>query len=395
MSADPTPSIGSTASTPTGAVAWSARLAATGRLAAYRQIVVWWALSRVLVLGSALTVQVIGWPRSDWYPSALDQPFALLGAWDGRWYRMIAENGYFVIPQEQSDTAFYPLFPLLLHVFGSLGLSLDAAGLVLANGGFLVGLVALYELARTWLPERDAMRTVIYAAVTPFGFIFSMVYPEGIVIAAMALAGLFAVRGRWLACAAAAAVATAGRPEGFFLVLPIAAVALHVWPRLSPSERGRAVAAVLAAPAALAGFALYQWLAVGDPLAFSEAQREWGRYVSIDGVWRAGEELLQASANDREWLYRDAAFLVLYVVCLAVAWRARVPRSWVAAGAAIVLLPLVSGSVTSIARFGLLALPIYAGLAVLGRRAWLHRALVGVSSALLCLGTATLLLHWP
>ena len=119
MSAHPTPSI---RRTPSGAAAWSARLAATGRLAAYRQIVVWWALSRALVLGSALAVQVVGWPRSDWYPSALDKPFALLGAWDGRWYRMVAESGYFVIPQEQSDTAFYPLFPLLLHAFGSLGL---------------------------------------------------------------------------------------------------------------------------------------------------------------------------------------------------------------------------------------------------------------------------------
>jgi hypothetical protein len=44
--------------------------------------------------------------------------------------------------------------------------------------------------------------------------------------------------------------------------------------------------------------------------------------------------------------------------------------------ASIALLPLASGSMESDARFGLLALPIYWGLAVAARRRWLERGLL-------------------
>ncbi|HLM34143.1 MAG TPA: hypothetical protein VK278_00035, partial [Gaiellaceae bacterium] len=64
------------------------------RAFAYKRVVLWWAASRAVVLGTALAVQAAGWPRPSWYPSVASHPFALLGAWDGRWYRMVAERGY-------------------------------------------------------------------------------------------------------------------------------------------------------------------------------------------------------------------------------------------------------------------------------------------------------------
>src|SRR5581483_3785933 len=120
-----------------------------------------------------------------------------------------------------------------------------------------------------------------------------------------------------------------------------------------------------AGPAAVAGLALYHWRTFGDPVAFSTAQREWGRWFSIGGVHRAILELAHSPGTENVWLFRDAGFCLLYVALLLVALRAGVPGSWVGCGALIVLLPLFSGSFTSDARFGLLALPVYAGLAVL------------------------------
>jgi dolichol-phosphate mannosyltransferase len=372
------------------------RLAAAGeRLARYTWVIRWWAFSRVLVLGSALVVQALAWPRASWYPPVLEHPLALLGAWDGRWYRMVAEQGYFVVPQHQSDTAFFPLFPIALRLLGALGLSLTTGGLILANLGFLVGLIALYELARTWVPEQDARRAVVYAALFPAGFVFSMVYPEGIVLALVALAGVFAARGRWITAGIFAALATLARPEGVFLVLPLAAIAVGQWRTLD--ERGRMWASwgALAAPTALIALCFYEYRAVQDALAFSHAQLAWGRWTSADGVVRAFTELEHASELHREWLYRDAAFCAVYLACLALALRAGVPKSWVAAGALIVLLPLSSGSFTSDARFGLLALPVYCGLAFAARRRWLDVSLRVAGAAMLAASSATILLHWP
>jgi len=239
------------------------------------------------------------------------------------------------------------------------------------------------------------VRTAVYAAVFPAGYVFSMVYPESLVLAAIAFAGVLATRGRWTACAVAAAVAALARPEGVFVALPLLALAASRWRSLPDGARGRALAAVAAAPAAVAGLALYHWRTFGDPIAFSSAQREWGRWLSHDGVWRAFAELSRAPGTYNVWLFRDAAFCILYVILLALALRAGVPRSWVAAGALIVLLPLFSGSFTSDARFGLLALPVYAGLASAGRRPWLDRGILVGSVLLLVAASATILMRWP
>jgi dolichol-phosphate mannosyltransferase len=377
------------------AAALAERVRASERAAAYRAVALWWAVSRMLVLGTALTVQALRWPRASWYPSLHRQPLALLGAWDGRWYRMVAERGYLAVPHHQSDVAFFPLFPVLLGALRRAGLSLDTSGLLLANLGLLVGLAALYELARTWLPQQAAVRTAVYAAVFPMGYVFSMVYPEALVLAAMALAGVFAARGRWAAAAVAAAVGGFARPEAMFLVVPLLVLAARRWRTLGDRDRRRALAAVGAAPAAVAGVALYDWRTFGNALAFSTAQRAWGRWFSPDGVARAVGELARAPGTQNVWLFRDAGLCVLYVLLLVAALRAGVPGSWVVAGGLIVLLPLESGSFTSDGRFGLLALPVYAGLGAAGSRPWLDRLVRCSGVVLLVAASATLLLRWP
>ena len=82
-------------------------------------------------------------------------------------------------------------------------------------------------------------------------------------------------------------------------------------------------------------------------------------------------------------------------MCLFVAWRAGVPRAWIVAGAAMVLLPPASGIFTSDARFGLLALPIYPGLACLARTRKIDLGIRCVSIALLIAGVEAIVLHWP
>ena len=365
------------------------------RAAAWRGIACWWLASRVCVFATALVVQYLRWPNPSWYPALGERPFALLTAWDGRWYRMVAERGYLVIPGHQSDTAFFPMYPMLLHLGRTVGIPPNVSGLLLANGCFLIGLLAFFELSRRWIDDDAAKRAAIYLAIVPMGYVFSMVYPEGVVLAMIALAGLLAAQGRWGWAAVAAAMAALTRPESLLLVVPLAALAARAWPTCGPRTRASALSAVLAAPAALVGTCLYHWRTFGDPLAFSSAQRAWGRHLSVDGIYRALVELVHAPETDNLWLFRDAASCIVYCVLLLLALRARVPRSWIAASAAVVLLPLWSGSFTSDGRFGLLALPAFAGLASVTRRRSVDLAVRLASLVLLGAATATILLRWP
>src|SRR5205823_4146852 len=109
----------------------------------------------------------------------------------------------------------------------------------------------------------------------PMGYVFSMAYPESVVLAAIAGAGAAAAHRRWRLAAVLAAVAAAGRPEGVFVAVPLLALALRPETRSQRRELAGALAATASAPAALAAVAAYQRLIVGDPLAFSHAQIEW------------------------------------------------------------------------------------------------------------------------
>jgi hypothetical protein len=324
----------------------------------------------------------------------LSHPFGVLSAWDGLWYRRIAEHGYLLVPGRQSDTAFFPLYPALLRVLHRTGLPLGAAGLLLANLVFLLALLLLYELGLDVLPVADARRAVAFAAVFPTGYVFSMLYPESVVLACIGVAALLALRGRWLGCSLAAAAATLARPEGALLALPIAAAAAARWRTLDPDARGRALAAIAAGPAALLAFALYLGWALHDPFAWSEAQRAWGRSFQAAGVVLSFRRVVTDIGVD-PWGARDLAFCLVDVALIIAAARAGIRRAWVLFGLAVVLLPLTSGTVESDARFGLLAVPVYWGLAVVSRRRWVERSMLAASAALLVAATATIPLVFP
>jgi hypothetical protein len=307
---------------------------------------------------------------------------------------MVASSGYLLVPGRQSDPAFFPLFPALLRAGHAVGLGYTTSGLVLANVGFLVALVAFYVLTHDLFGDSMARRATAYLAVFPFGFAFSMLYPESIVLALIAFAAIAGMRGRWAWAGLCAAAAALARPEGLFVALPLAVLAWQQRRTLSPWARGVALGAVLAPLAAIGSFSLYLWSVIGDPMAWSQAQRAWGRAFSPFGFVHAITGLGRAFAHDA-WVTRDVVAVVLYLVLLAAAARAGVGWPWLLSGLAIVVLPLFSGSFDSVDRFGLLAPAAFWGLAALGRNPRAHRVILGLSVPLLAAAIVVMPLRFP
>ncbi|MGH2971657.1 MAG: hypothetical protein ACRDNM_01170 [Gaiellaceae bacterium] len=367
--------------------------ASSSRLRALAWIAGWWIVGRAVIVAAAAAVHYFGpagWIRHVEHTHVLGP----LQSWDGRWYRMVASSGYLLVPGRQSDPAFFPLYPVLMRAGHAVGLGYTTSGLILSNAGFLLALVAFYALTQTMFGDSMARRAVAYLAVFPFGFAFSMMYPESLVLALISLAALAALRGRWGWAAGCAAAAALARPEGLFVALPLVVLAWQQRHELSPRARGLAIAAVLAPLAAIGSFSLYLWRVLGDPMAWSQAQRAWGREFTPLGVVRAVEGLGRAFAHDA-WVTRDVIAAVVYLVLLAAAARAGVSWPWLVSGLAIVVLPLFSGSFDSIDRFGLLAPAAFWGLASLGRNPRLHRLILGLSVPLLAAAIVVLPLHFP
>jgi hypothetical protein len=357
-------------------------------------IAAWWAGSRALVLAIALLVHATGRPSGYLRTDLSAHTLGLLDSWDGRWYGMVAAHGYLLVDGRQSDPAFFPFFPLLLRAAHAFGIGYSNAGVLIANVALLGALAAFYGLTKALLGEGMARRATIYVAIFPLGYVFSMAYPESVVLMLIAVAVLAALRRRWLLAAVCAGCAALTRPEGIFVALPLLAIAWQAGADSTPLRRGLALGAVLAPAAALASYPFYLDRVLDDPLAWTQAEHAWGRHFSPLGFVHAFGSLPSEIAQSA-WVVRDVAFLLVYLGLLVVARRAGTPWPWIAAALAIVVLPVFSGSFTSIGRFGLLAPPVFWGLAALGRDRRADLAIRAVSVALLVAATVTVPYVFP
>lgn len=311
----------------------------------------WWAAGRLVTIVTALAIKPSIWQ---------------LGIWDGRWYRMVARFGYLVVPGRQSDPAFFPLYSILLRALHGVGIPYELGGPLLANFGLLATLAVFYALTRDLAGAELARRATIYVAIFPFGVVFSLTYPESVVLGLMVGAGLAALRGRWTLAGLLGMLAALGRPEAAFLALPLLGVAWSRRRQLAPARRGIAFGAALGPVAGLIAYPLYLGSAAHNVHAWQDAQAGWDRHFHVLGFVGAIDRLPHVIAANH-WLIRDVVAVVLYLVLLAICLRAGFPRLWILAGTIVVVLPLFSGAFDSISRFGLLVPPVFWGLAVLGR----------------------------
>jgi hypothetical protein len=342
-------------------------------------LVSWWAVGRLVSIGTALTLKPTVWT---------------LDRWDGRWYRMVADGGYLLVPGRQSDPAFFPLYPILLRGVHAAGVGWGIAGPLISNLALLLGLGVFYALSREIFSEPFARRATTYVAIFPLGYVFSMAYPESVVLVLLAASPLAALRRRWALAGVCAAAAALARPEGAFLVLPLASIAWQQRQSLTPVRRGVALSAVLAPPAALVSYSLYLARVLHDPLAWSQAERAWGRRFRLTGAFHAFVHLPSAVGH-HPWLMRDVAAFFVYLGLLVAARRVGTPVAWLAAGAAVVILPIFTGAFDSIGRFGLLAPALFWGLAGLTKEHRRDRLVRILSLGLLVVATASLAYVFP
>jgi hypothetical protein len=352
-----------------------------------------YAASRLIVilgigLADLVAVERIGpeyWHIGDWW-------YHRLLRWDAGWYRQIAISGYDVSadPKVGASIAFYPLLPLTgRYVALITGLGVDEALLVVGNlAGFVAaGLLAALVTGR--FGPYVAIRSAAFMSLLPSSVFFSSAYTEALSLALVLSAFLALDRDRlWLA-AIATGFATASRSVCTALVPIIMIHAAAVRP-LPPVRRALVVAGLGAVAATgLVAFIAWQAWEYGDPLAFVKAQQAWS------GATPLGTRLLRALLGRPLWPIDYGSALFLAYVALLVIGARRLPWTWTAYGALVLIIPYVSlatgkAGMTSMPRFVLMAFPAIVTLSLLlsGRR-WLATALLAASAIGLFVTTAT------
>jgi hypothetical protein len=303
--------------------------------------------------------------------------------WDSAWYWAIARDGYGVMLGDQSAAAFFPLFPLLAAVVSQplrLLLPPDQAfylgGFVVSNAAFGLAVLLFDRLARALLKPQVARRAVWLFCLYPFGLFFSAVYTESVFVAC-ALAALWYARGGrfWLAAAAAG---LAGLTRNVGLLVGVA-VALEFVRQRQWAWRAlftRAALPLLLAPLGVVGYAVYLWIALGDPLRFLRAQEAWGHELALVPVGRLVHDALSVGVywRDRLDAWACLGVLAVFPVLVIVAWR----RYGVALGvfaAGALAAPLTAGMTAGLGRYSAVLFPAFLVLAETVRKPWKFRAL--------------------
>ncbi|MCU1487839.1 MAG: hypothetical protein JWN67_4585 [Actinomycetia bacterium] len=319
-----------------------------------------WVLARVAVaIGIATAVVANDQLRPDGRTIQIHQG---LFAWDAAFYRDIADYGYHGVARE--GLRFFPLLPLAsryLGVFGHVGPALVLLVQVAALGaGILLHRLTLFETG----DRPTARRAAWLLALLPPASVLVLGYAEALMLV-FAIGYFLAIRqGRWWVAAGLGVLAGLSRPVGMTLALPGLIEAVRLL-RLAPWRGWVSRAAAIGAPVA-GGLTYLLWVGhvYGDwqlPLRLQNSPSLRGGYANpLETVWHSLRILAHGSLG--EGLH--APWIGVFAVLLVVAFR-KLPVSYGAWSAVLLLSALTGHTLGSFERYGLAAFPLILALALL------------------------------
>jgi hypothetical protein len=287
------------ASTPAAAQSPSSSVAATPSLLSNRSA---WRETLALLLPNRLLVFLSMWAAMVLWPPTPPLDGVTLGdrpnadnllvdgwlRWDVHWYWQIARNGYTNVAQNgsQRDTVFFPLYPLLVHVFNWVVPDTYAAGMLLSNLCLLLSSFLLFRLVEARHGEEMAKRSLLVMLVWPWSFFLSAMYTESLFLVTVLAAFYFGEKNRWALAGLCAAAAGATRVLGVTVMVGLALLYLE---KLEWNWRRIRFDVLLIGLGIIgpAGHMLYLYERFGDPLLFFRNQfvARWGADRNVLQIW--------------------------------------------------------------------------------------------------------------
>jgi hypothetical protein len=136
--------------------------------------------------------------------------------YDSFWYLSIANTGY-----EVHTTAFFPLYPAILKLFGHDFLSMATVGIIFSHLAFLLALILIYKLTEKEHGGKIAIITIWVICFIPSAAFWGAVYTESLFLALLAGTFLAARNKQWVLCSILAALVALTRNPGVLMTIAL------------------------------------------------------------------------------------------------------------------------------------------------------------------------------
>jgi Gpi18-like mannosyltransferase len=359
------------------------------------------AVTRLIIFGAGFLGSVMIPAESGHWVADPDSAFLNTWAkWDSQYYVDIATDGYWYQPEQRSNVAFFPLYPILMRITAKfLGGNLILAGFVVSNLAFLAGLIYLFLLTELELDTGSAQRVVFYLAIFPTSFFYSSVYTESVFLLLSVACMYYARRRAWAAAALFGLLASTTRNLGVLLWGLVLWEWLRVqgwriawmfrseaWAGLLSGLRQRWVELLVISiiPFGLLSYMAFLQQNFERPLAFIETQSAFGREnIGPVAVIQKNVTAIIHDEVNKGWMTRvwNTITLLLFL--------ALIPYIWIKFGegyaifALLQLLVPASSTTGSIIRYVLTIFPAFMLIADWGRHRWFDRTLSTAFAVLL------------
>jgi len=368
-------------------------------------------LSRLLIFGvGTLADTMLPTEEGHWVADENSPFLSMWAKWDSQYYVDIATNGYWYRPGQQSNVAFFPLYPMLMRAASiPLGGNLILTGFMISNLAFFGGLIFLYLLTELEFDSDSAKHAAVYLAFFPASFFFSSVYTESLFLLLSVATMYFARKEKWMTATIFGILTAATRNLGILMW----ALVLWEWLRVQGwtmttihkketwtnlfqglKQHWFEIIVISLIPLGMLAYIFFLQHNFERPLAFIETQSAWMQEKSTPiTVITKGLAKLATTELNKGWM------TLMWNMVTRLGFLALVPFIWFKLGegyAIYVLILLVAPTNTgtgSLMRYMLAAFPAFMLLGWWGRREVVDRAL-SLSFAVLLGVFVSIFVNW-
>ena len=219
-----------------------------------------------------------------------------INKWDAGWYISLISDGYMDQPMghERGDAAnwaFFPLANILIYVFYLItNADIYTLGTVINSFVFLTGLFVSFKyILETRGSSYHAFIFIIMMTFGAYSFYFSALYTESLYFLLLVCSFYFLNKRNYILTGIFGALLSGTRNLGVFFVFAVAAQYTADYIKsgeksiknyiMTALKNPKLILGVSLIPAGFFSYMFYLWKKVGDPMAFANIQRAWGRYI--------------------------------------------------------------------------------------------------------------------